>query len=138
MAKAQIEQGRKRAGSSRGVAGNDKRRSSRERLVVRVDYSTVDAFFSEFTANINEGGLFIETDSPAPVGTQVLLKFQLPGTEEPLKVSGRVIWTTPGSRGEVPGMGIEFEDLDPSARDRVNAVVRRLRSHGSGDTAARR
>ncbi|HKE11487.1 MAG TPA: PilZ domain-containing protein, partial [Myxococcota bacterium] len=53
----------------------EKRRSERTPLVVRVDYTTVDAFFSEFTANINEGGLFIETETPPPSGTAVLLNF---------------------------------------------------------------
>jgi len=127
MAKARIDVERRSKRGGRAPEA-DARRSRRERLVLRVDYSTVDSFFSEFTTNINEGGLFIETDTPSAIGTLVQLQFQLPGTDEPLKVSGRVIWTTPGAPGEVPGMGVEFEDLDPIARDRVNAVVRRLRS----------
>jgi len=140
MAKAQIgdERANGRSGRPpRRPTAEDARRGRRERLVVRVDYSTVDAFFSEFTTNINEGGLFIETDTPSAVGTTVQLMFQLPGTDEPLKVGGRVIWTTPGATGEVPGMGIEFEDLDPIARDRVNAVVRRLRSDARADSLPR-
>lgn len=136
MAKARIDVERrtKREGREPGV---DARRSRRERLVVRVDYSTVDSFFSEFTTNINEGGLFIETDAPSAIGTQVQLQFQLPGTDEPLKVGGRVIWTSPGAPGEVPGMGVEFEELDPIARDQVNAVVRRLRSDVGGRDLSR-
>lgn len=126
MAKARIDGGRE--GEDPPAARGEGRRGRRERLVVRVDYSTVDAFFSEFTTNINEGGLFIETDNPSAVGTLVQLMFQLPGPDEPLKVAGRVIWTAPGAQGEAPGMGIEFEGLDPVARDRVNAVVRRLRN----------
>ena len=39
----------------------DRRRSSREDLKIPVDYSAVDAFFSEFTTNVNEGGMFIAT-----------------------------------------------------------------------------
>jgi type IV pilus assembly protein PilZ len=140
MAKVRIDgerTGRPTGRAPRGAATREARRGRRERLVVRVDYSTVDAFFSEFTTNINEGGLFIETDRPSAVGTTVQLMFQLPGADEPLKVGGRVIWTTPGATSEAPGMGIEFEELDPIARDRVNAVVRRLRRDAGDSTASR-
>ncbi len=106
---------------------SEKRRSERTPLVVRVDYTTVDAFFSEFTANINEGGLFIETENPPPSGTAVLLNFKLPGEEEPIRVHGRVVWTSALGGAESPGMGIEFENLDRVARARIDQVVRNLR-----------
>jgi type IV pilus assembly protein PilZ len=124
MAKASIEivqANDEQAGDS------EKRRSERTPLVVRVDYTTVDSFFSEFTANINEGGLFIETESPPPAGTAVLLNFKLPGEEEPIRVHGRVVWITAQGGAEGPGMGIEFENLDRVARARIDQVVRNLR-----------
>jgi len=105
----------------------EKRRSERTPLVVRVDYTTVDAFFSEFTANINEGGLFIETETPPPSGTAVLLNFKLPGEEEPIRVRGRIVWCRTPEGRERPGMGIEFENLDQAARARIDQVVRNLR-----------
>ena len=105
----------------------EKRRSARTPLVVRVDYTTVDSFFSEFTANINEGGLFIESESPPPAGTAVVLNFKLPGEEEPIRVHGRVVWITSRGGPESPGMGIEFESLDRAARARIDQVVRNLR-----------
>lgn len=129
MAKAEIERSATgRAGAKTG--GEEKRRSRRTSLVVRVDYSTVDSFFSEFTTNINEGGLFIETDNPSPIGTRVVLKFALPGTDDPLKVDGRVVWVSPEGSAEAPGMGIEFENLDDECRRRINDVVRSLRREG--------
>jgi uncharacterized protein (TIGR02266 family) len=108
-------------------AESEKRRSERAPLVVRVDYTTVDAFFSEFTANINEGGLFIETENPPPAGTAVVLNFKLPGEEEPIRSNGRVVWTAGEGAAEGPGMGIEFEHLDAAARARIDEVVRNLR-----------
>lgn len=110
-------------------SGADRRRSERTAFVVRVDYGTVDAFFSEFTSDVNEGGLFIETESPQPPGTAVVLQFRIPGSDQPIKVRGRVVWTSQERPSEVPGMGIEFEDLDARARARINDVVRRLRAH---------
>lgn len=131
MAKAQVDRDEK-AGKIGAPSGADKRRSGRAPLVVRVDYSTVDTFFSEFTTNINEGGLFIETDAPAPIGTRVVLQFALPGTHDPLKLDGRVVWASPEGSAEAPGMGIEFENLDELSRRRINEVVRSLRSETGG------
>ncbi|HYB13727.1 MAG TPA: TIGR02266 family protein [Myxococcota bacterium] len=128
MAKARIEISE--ADDERSDGG-EKRRSERTPLVVRVDYTTVDSFFSEFTANINEGGLFIEAESPPPSGTAVLLQFKLPGEEEPIRVHGRVVWTSARQGSEGPGMGIEFEDLDRVARARIDQVVRNLRRDSS-------
>lgn len=107
------------------AAAGEKRRSERAPVVVRVDYSTVDAFFSDFTRNINEGGVFIETDEPCAVDDVVTLQFQLPGGDEPVRVRGRVVWS---DSGEAPGMGIEFEGLDAATRARINQLVRRLRN----------
>ena len=104
----------------------DQRRSSRKPLEIRVDYSTVDALFSDFTSNINEGGLFIESSDPCPVDTIVKLQFRLPGVDDPIRTRGRVVWI---DQGEPTGMGIEFEDLDAAARARINHAVRGLRNN---------
>jgi type IV pilus assembly protein PilZ len=109
-------------------AAVDRRRAERTDLVVRVDYQTVDQLFSEFARNINEGGLFVEAEQPHPVGTRVALQFKLPGGDEPLQVSGVVVRTAEGSDDDPSGMGIEFDDLDTRTRQRINELVRRLRS----------
>jgi type IV pilus assembly protein PilZ len=87
----------------------------------------VDDLFSEFTQNINEGGLFIETEQPLALDEQVQMHFRLPGTETPVKVSGRVAWVSDGASDGTPGMGIEFEHLDDDARRQINRLVQRLR-----------
>jgi type IV pilus assembly protein PilZ len=106
----------------------DRRKSERADLVVRVDYQTVDQLFSDFARNINEGGLFVETENPTSSGTAVSLQFTLPGSEEPIQVRGRVVRTSDGSDGEPRGMGIEFDGLDTSARQRIDDLVRKLRA----------
>ena len=107
--------------------GVERRRSGRVELVVRVDYKTVDELFSEFARNINEGGLFVETDSPPEVGSSVALQFQIPGNEEPIQVMGRVVRVSGGDAQEAPGMGIEFENLDSQSRDLINDLIRNLK-----------
>jgi type IV pilus assembly protein PilZ len=105
----------------------ERRVSPRAPVTVRVDYSTVDAMFSEFTRNINEGGLFIESEALLPLDELVQLQFQLPGVDDPFKVSGRVAWIREAGIDGPPGMGVEFENLDADARLRIDEIVQALR-----------
>jgi type IV pilus assembly protein PilZ len=105
----------------------ERRRSDRVGLLVRVDYKTVDELFSEFARNINEGGLFVETDTPPEIGASVALQFKIPGSDDPIQVMGRVVRVSPGDMQEPPGIGIEFENLDDQSRNLINDLVRHLR-----------
>jgi type IV pilus assembly protein PilZ len=105
----------------------ERRESPRAAVTIRVDYSTVDAMFSEFSRNINEGGLFIESETPLALEERVQLQFRLPGVDDPIKVSGRVAWISQGGLDGPPGMGIEFENLDADARLRIDQLVQALR-----------
>jgi uncharacterized protein (TIGR02266 family) len=105
----------------------ERRHSPRSQLVVRIAYSTVDALFSEFTRNVNEGGLFIETDNPPPTDTRVALQFKLPGTDAPIQARGRVAWVQPSGEDGPAGMGVEFENLGPDAHAVIDELVRGLK-----------
>ncbi len=105
----------------------DRRHSERENIKIPVDYSAVDAFFSEFTMNINEGGMFIETENTPPLDSFVQLQVRLPDLERPIKLGGRVAWVSDGKGGSPQGMGVEFQDLTPELRATINDLVRRLR-----------
>lgn len=111
--------------------GSERRRTGRSRVTVRIDYTTVDEMFSEFTRDINEGGLFIETEKPPAVGTEVAMQFHLPGSSEVLRTLGRVIRVASGAPGAPAGMGIEFDELTPKERAKINAIVRSLRVEGA-------
>ncbi len=105
----------------------ERRRSPRAPLVVRIAYSTVDALFSEFTRNINEGGLFIETENPPPPDTRVALQFKLPGSDVPLQARGRVARVQAASEDGPAGMGVEFENLGHDAHALIDELVRGLK-----------
>ena len=110
---------------------SERRKSERVGLLVRVTYQTVDELFSEFAHNINEGGIFIETDNPQQVGSSVQLQFQLPGSDDPIEVTGTVVRNSDGNDGnESQGMGIEFDELNEEARQHINTLVRHLRTEG--------
>ncbi len=108
--------------------GMDRRRQPRASFKIPVDYSSVDAFFTDFTRDINEGGMFIETDSPPDLESEVQLQFKLPDEGDPLRVLGRVAWVSDGKGDNPAGMGIEFQDLSAEMRERINHIVRKLRS----------
>lgn len=112
-----------------GEEGSDRRRAQRAELIVRVDYSTIDEIFSEFTSDINEGGLFIETDSPRPIGTAVAMHFNLPGSADSIRTVGTVVRISTGDDTSPPGMGIEFDDLTHEASSRIDEIVRALRTN---------
>lgn len=131
MAKTTIGgSGSGQSGSSSATEAIDRRRARRSALTVRIDYATVDEIFSEFTRDINEGGLFIETEKPHQPGTEVSMQFHLPGGEEVVETVGRVVRVSPGSAGTPPGMGIEFDELTPDDRRKIDRIVRALRASG--------
>jgi type IV pilus assembly protein PilZ len=110
---------------------SERRKSERVDLLVRVTYQSVDELFSEFARNINEGGLFIETDAPKELGTSLTLQFMLPGGDDVIEVGGTVVRVSNDDEaGEVAGMGVEFGDLNSDARECINDLVRRLRTNG--------
>ncbi len=110
--------------------GENRRRTERAGVTVRIDYSTVDEMFSEFTRDINEGGLFIETEKPHQPGTEVSMQFNLPGSREILQTIGRVVRVSSGDAGTPPGMGIEFDELTSEDRIKIDRIVRALRREG--------
>jgi len=108
-------------------AAVERRRSERAPVTVRIEYATVDALFSDFTRNINEGGIFVETDEAIPLDEKVELKFRVPGSNELVHAWGRVVRVEPATPHSAAGVAIEFDELDADARDVINAAVRKLR-----------
>lgn len=115
----------------------EKRRTSRLPVSLEIHYSTPLDVFTRFSDNLNEGGLFIETAKPSPVGMAVEIEFYLPDDPKPIKTRGVVVWST-ASKAQGPrqaqangkcGMGIEFEQINAADRERVNGFCKRLRSH---------
>ena len=119
--------------SSRFIDAIERRASPRADIVVRVNYQNVDSLFSEFARNINDGGIFVETETPQPVGTDVELEFKLPGADQPIKVVGNVVRSVSAAdqtdSNATPGMGIEFENLNSDVRQQINEIVKKLRSN---------
>ena len=125
--------------SSRFIDGMERRASPRADIVVRVNYQSVDSLFSEFARNINDGGIFVETDTPHPIGTNVELEFKLPGADRPIEVVGNVVRSVSADQVEsdgAAGMGIEFENLCSGVRQQINEIIQKLRSESATEPDA--
>jgi uncharacterized protein (TIGR02266 family) len=73
------------------------------------------------SANLSEGGIFLERTIPHPMGTQVTLKLQLPDGGEPVEVRAEIVNAAAGE-GDL-GMGLRFIDLDDAAARRIRRLV---------------
>jgi uncharacterized protein (TIGR02266 family) len=111
------------------MSGDNKRRAVRLHHDIPVAYRSVGSFLSDWATNISQGGLFINTRKPLPVGTAVKILVQLPGASFPFELGGRVTRVTQfdNKANMVPGMGVEFTDVDDGKRREIEAFVERLR-----------
>ncbi len=75
--------------------------------------------------NLSEGGLYIRTAAPLPVGTMLNLRFTLPLDKEPIDASAVVVRGAPlGSEGDAePGMGLSFTALPDRDRQKIRNFV---------------
>jgi Tfp pilus assembly protein PilZ len=74
-------------------------------------------------SDIGEGGAFINTRRPLPVGSKVILDVCPPGGEVGVAIEGRIAW----SGGD--GMGVEFRCRDRGGARRLKELVRRVEAN---------
>jgi uncharacterized protein (TIGR02266 family) len=70
---------------------------------------------TNYSVNMNSGGIFIETDRILPVDTPLVVEFMLPGKGKLIACKARVAWTNESGDRKSPhlpaGMGLQFMDL---------------------------
>ena len=111
-------------------SGHPSRKSDRLQHELLVAYKTVDGFITDWAVNISKGGMFINTRNPLAVGSLVRLIVSLPDAAFPFDLTGRVIRVHPSdpNSDQVPGMGVEFVDIDEDKKGRLARFVDRLRA----------
>lgn len=103
------------------------REQSRVRLQTNIHLGSDSNFFTGFSTDVSEGGLFVATVETVPRGTKVDLDFTLPGGRS-LKASGVVRWRrelndhTPDL---MPGVGVQFQDLPSEVASLIGDFVRK-------------
>jgi uncharacterized protein (TIGR02266 family) len=89
--------------------------------------NTDHQFYTGFSENIGEGGIFIATFEPKPVDAAVIVNFKLPGGH-PVTARGVVQWVreyNPMAPETAPGMGVKFTDLLPKDRALIEEFAKK-------------
>jgi uncharacterized protein (TIGR02266 family) len=103
---------------------DDRRRETREPVVLVVDYDGADDLIGDYTENLSTGGTFIHTERELEAGTEVQLVLSFPGLVHPIPIDGVVRWTRGAETdGGESGIGIEFVRMDDEARARLEQVI---------------
>ncbi|MFT3841234.1 MAG: PilZ domain-containing protein [Myxococcaceae bacterium] len=84
------------------------------RLGVKV--ATRDAFRASYLRDLSEGGLFVRSQHPLPLGSQVAIELA-PPNHPVLSLLGKVV------RREDTGFGVQFGDLDPAVKAAIDALL---------------
>jgi uncharacterized protein (TIGR02266 family) len=100
----------------------ERRNAVRATLEVHIDLHTDSQFFAGFSQDLSDGGLFVATYSPAPVGTEIEVAFDL--AEHRIRTLGRVVWLREESVDAVPGMGLAFKSLSEADLAAIAAFTR--------------
>ena len=104
----------------------ERRQHPRVLLQVTITTTGESQSFSKFTYDVSEGGIFVETNSPAPPGTALELEFSLPEEANPIRAKGRAVRALlPGNvpPGRPPGLGIQFVELSPADAEKIRSFV---------------
>lgn len=72
--------------------------------------------------NLSEGGLFLRTNTPLERGTRARLRLSATDVSE-VAAAAMVVWTRSDDGEGPPGMGLQFEALEESAKTRLRALI---------------
>jgi hypothetical protein len=118
------------------MTDKDQRRSERHRVRFHLVYDDGGSFNAGTVRDVSEGGLFLETALPLPIGTIVTLTPLDSAGKTLLEVKARVARSLPydpDNFEQHPGMGLQFLHLDDGERRNVVALIRHLEEEASRD-----
>lgn len=85
------------------------------------EFKSILDFEDVQSRNISRSGMFIQTETPVPLGTDIAFEFGLRDGFTLLKGRGRVVRVV--SSGPVNGLGVEFLALEDSMRRLIDRIV---------------
>jgi len=75
------------------------------------------------TSNLSESGMLLHTSRLFPVDTEALVSFNLPGDPRTIEGKIRVVRHTDPQREQLPGMGVQFTQLETMAQEKLRHYV---------------
>jgi c-di-GMP-binding flagellar brake protein YcgR len=116
------------------VEMEDKRNFPRLSASVEVGYTLLkDAADKKttYTKNISAGGICLIVYEKIEPGSILALKLQLPDVQKTIEVQGKVVWTShftiDSDQRDRYDLGIEFNEIDESLRQRISQYVFKLK-----------
>ncbi len=95
-------------------------------LSVAVDLESEHNFYAGITNNISEGGLFVATAVPPPLGAVAEIHLTLPGEPNPFAIRGVVRWLRDAAQSneDAPvGCGVQWLEMSRDAFNAIRAFV---------------
>ncbi|MBI5498464.1 MAG: TIGR02266 family protein [Deltaproteobacteria bacterium] len=110
------------------IPPENRRRFVRVPLTVMVQYraTSVDALLDAHTVDVSEGGLFLRTDRPRPMGTRVQFRILLEDGGTLLEGTAVVVRCLPvATEGSAAGMALTFTQMEEPSRAALRDLVAR-------------
>lgn len=103
---------------------------------IKLRYPDVETFIQKYAMNISRGGIFINTKTPKPVGSELRFEFLLAAgevLESIIRGEGEVQWVRqfdPAQPAKLHGMGIRFTQLDGESQAVIERALAWRAAHG--------
>ena len=92
---------------------------------VHIEFEKFSGFISEYSVNISEGGMFIKSDNPAPVGTILSFEFKLKDNFTLIQGLGEVSWIRDRATSpeDPAGMGVKFREVSNQSKQLISTMI---------------
>jgi type IV pilus assembly protein PilZ len=94
--------------------------------VISITIKDKQALYMSYMPFVKNGGLFVATKKDYNLGDELFLLVKIMDEEEPMQISGKVVWVSPpAALGNKPrGIGLQF--LGDTARKTSNLIESKL------------
>lgn len=102
------------------IVSDPPERRQTTRVTINKQFDSFDQFVTEYVTNVSGDGVFIRSDTPLPIGTEITLKFSVVLDEiESVEGTGIVVRV----ERDPPGMGVVFKELDGYSKELVERLL---------------
>jgi uncharacterized protein (TIGR02266 family) len=112
----------------------DKERASpRHPIPTLVDIEFENGTFRhEFSVNISEGGMYVDTERPLPIGTKAILRFAMPNLDWVFEIHAVISWAvtvTTNERldGKKDGLGFQFTSMSDEDAEKIKTYFKNFK-----------
>ncbi len=106
---------------------DDRRRSPRLDVVLKVRFESKKDFQDALIHNISQTGVYLATDAPFDVGYRFTIEIDLPNDKGQINGKCEVIWVNEIEAENYPkGMGIQLVELEPKDLELLEEYLKEL------------